>query len=344
VINEARAMVRRIDSRLAFIDGRLADLGDERERLVALRASLDRFIEHPELSEEPPVHPGRDGDSAPESQPEQGEDVRAEQPAASSQGATDAAPAPASLLVACPQCGLRVRPQGLGSHQRKHKPGYRGAASSTDRTRRQRAAAELEDMVPNASSDDARPREFSPATRTAAKARDERIIAAGPYSCDGCGREFSRPQGVGRHRPFCSGARGPDGGGRGEAAEEQLASPSVRGGQARSKATRPERERSYAERQKRLVCEDCGRELGSPQAYATHREERHPADHSRPTPAPAPEPARLSKHKYVCSRCPAEFLSRAGRDEHQAGHPPVPPAREPMQPARATVGIRAAQP
>ena len=45
----------------------------------------------------------------------------------------------------------------------------------------------------------------APASPNGAAARDTRLIAAGPYPCPGCGREFSRPQGVGRHRPGCPG-------------------------------------------------------------------------------------------------------------------------------------------
>lgn len=47
-------------------------------------------------------------------------------------------------------------------------------------------------------------RKDPPAVSTnGAAARDAKLIAAGPYPCAGCGREFSRPQGLGRHRPNC---------------------------------------------------------------------------------------------------------------------------------------------
>ena len=46
---------------------------------------------------------------------------------AATAGEVEAPPSPAAALtVACPQCSELVKPQGLGSHQRKHKPGSGG--------------------------------------------------------------------------------------------------------------------------------------------------------------------------------------------------------------------------
>lgn len=45
----------------------------------------------------------------------------------------------------------------------------------------------------------------TPASNNGAAARHAKLIAAGPYPCPTCEREFSRPQGLGRHRPNCTG-------------------------------------------------------------------------------------------------------------------------------------------
>jgi hypothetical protein len=77
---------------------------------------------------------------------------------------------------------------------------------------------------------------------------------------------------------------------------------------------------------------DCDFVGPTPQAVGAHRRYQHPAWVPKPvgTGSPPGPPSEHAKHKYVCARCPAEFLSRAGRDEHQATHPPVPDV-EPMR-------------
>lgn len=92
MIDDVRGLADRIAARREVIAATIAHLSDEDRRLVDLRASLEAFIEQP---------PAGQGDP-PSTSP----------------------PAVSPTSVICPDCGDQVMAQGLGSHQRKHKPGY----------------------------------------------------------------------------------------------------------------------------------------------------------------------------------------------------------------------------
>jgi hypothetical protein len=107
---------------------------------------------------------------------------------------------------------------------------------------------------------------------TGAAVRDAKLIAAGPYTCPGCGREFSRPQGVGRHRPHCTGRPSPgvDPLVRVEAAEAAS--------NGSGKPDHPPRSHKY------LCGRNCGRSFLSRQGCADHEAEA--ACQPKPTPPP----------------------------------------------------------
>jgi hypothetical protein len=97
------------------IEVEIERLHAEEERLRWFASSLDTFIEQP----------GQDDADVPPSSA--GQRPAPVSPPAAGQGPPEPSPSPvtpAPGTVDCPTCGEPVKPQGLGSHQRKHKPGY----------------------------------------------------------------------------------------------------------------------------------------------------------------------------------------------------------------------------
>ena len=135
MIAEAQALLERVSARCDALDGLIPTLQDERQRLEVMRESLEAFIDQPgsdrvatedttSTSATPAAGQGLPSPS-PAIQTPDPEVRHSSGPAtartASSPPGGSSAPAP---RVACPQCGDKVKAQGLGSHQRKHKAGY----------------------------------------------------------------------------------------------------------------------------------------------------------------------------------------------------------------------------
>ena len=144
MIDAARALL----ANAAVMEDSASDLAglvvNEIERLEALRAALEAFIDQPG-SDRAAAEDTTRTSAAPATG--QGPTPPSPSPAITQPGAVPAgesrrspkgtlatssgpgSPPPAPTLVRCPEpaCGEQVKAQGLGSHMRKHKPGYQPA-------------------------------------------------------------------------------------------------------------------------------------------------------------------------------------------------------------------------
>jgi endogenous inhibitor of DNA gyrase (YacG/DUF329 family) len=167
--------------------------------------------------------------------------------------------------------------------------------------------------------------------------------APASYTCS-CGRSFSRPQGLGRHRrweghdlaevqaamvdcPDCGEQVRANGLGSHQRKHKPGYTPAVQPTPAGTLAT----------------CPECEKEVKA-MGLGTHRRQAHgigrPTLLVQPEKSPEPEPprepwvptpvgtgasdgpeVRNGKQRWLCNRCRAEFLDRAKRDEHAATHP-----------------------
>jgi hypothetical protein len=164
VIEEARALVARINTRLLAIARQMLALEDERDRLESLRSGIERFIQQPGDGGAPSV-----ASTTPPAQehPEQGVEraQTAEQPAASSRGVHGAAPAPESQLEAGDAPHVAVPPaDSVEADDHAGEAGYEQPATG--------------ERAPGVS---------SPA-------------ASSELPCPECDRTFPRAQALGRHR------------------------------------------------------------------------------------------------------------------------------------------------
>ena len=101
MIDEARALLERVEGRTALLEAELRQLGE-------LRASLLAFIEQPGQAEASGEAPAGVGSPVPASTP------------AAGQGVPPTSPPPATSN-GCPECSADIKPQGLGTHRRlKH--------------------------------------------------------------------------------------------------------------------------------------------------------------------------------------------------------------------------------
>ena len=172
-----------------------------------------------------------------------------------------------------------------------------------------------------------------------------------PYACS-CGRTFSRPQGLGRHRrweghdlgevqtamvecPDCGEEVRANGLGSHQRKHKPGYRPAVQPTPAGTLATCPE-------------CEKVVKAMG----LGTHRRQAHSVGRPTPLVQPSKDPGPIEtervdrepwvpgpvntgsndgpqikngKERWLCNRCRSEFPDRASRDEHAATHPPDDP-------------------